>query len=95
MKIRSVEVVSVEQPPRAGAPGRASRRKSWSHDDEVANPVSRFPRFKRHRSLYSARRWPEFGVKVTAEDGTWGLGTSQGRPAAAVVEDAFAHVLEG
>lgn len=94
MNIRSVELVTIERPP-TSATKSASRRKSWAHDDEVANPVSKFPRFKRHRSLYGARRWPVFGVKVTAEDGTWGLGTSQGRPAAAVVEDAFAHVLEG
>jgi L-rhamnonate dehydratase len=57
--------------------------------------MSRFPRFKRHRSLYSPRQWPGFGVKVTAEDGTWGLGTASGRPAAAVVDDAFAPILEG
>ena len=91
MKIRSVEVVSVRQPSRS--PSSTSRRKAWGHDDEVANPMSKFPRFKRHRSLYGARQWPGFGVKVTAEDGTWGLGTAQGRPAAAVVEDAFAHIL--
>ena len=84
MKIRSVEIVDVERPTREGQPTE-SRQKSWAHDDEVANPVSKFPRFKRHRSLYGARRWPVFGVKVTAEDGTWGLGSSQGRPAAAVV----------
>jgi L-rhamnonate dehydratase len=93
VKIRSVEVVNVDRP--ATPVTTEARRPAWSHDDEVANPVSRYPRFKRHRSLYSARRWPTFGVKVTAEDGSWGLGTSQGRPAAAVVEDAFAHVLVG
>lgn len=97
MKIRAVEVVSVERPapPAQPTPESTATRRAWAHDDEVANPVSKFPRFKRHRSLYAARRWPAFGVKVTADDGTWGLGTSQGRPAAAVVQDAFAHVLVG
>ena len=57
--------------------------------------MSKFPRFKKRRQLYSAKQWPGFGVKVTAEDGTWGLGTAAGRPAAMVVEDAFAHILEG
>ena len=57
--------------------------------------MSRFPRFKPRRQLYAARQWPGFAVKVTAEDGTWGLGTAAGRPAAAVVEDAFAHILTG
>jgi L-rhamnonate dehydratase len=94
MNISSVEVVSIHRPA-ATAQATEAKRKSWAHNDEVANPVSKFPRFKRHRSLYQARRWPEFGVKITAEDGTWGLGTSQGRAAAAIVEDAFAHVLVG
>lgn len=57
--------------------------------------MSKFPRFKARRQLYGARQWPRFSVKVTAEDGTWGLGTSAGRPVAMVVEDAFAHILEG
>ena len=57
--------------------------------------MSKFPRFKKRRQLYSAKKWPRFGVKITAEDGTWGLGTSAGRPTAMVVEDAFAHILEG
>ncbi len=95
MKIRSIEVVKIARPP-GSSPGTSTpRRPSWASDDEVANPMSRFPRFKRHRSLYGPRQWPGFGVKVTAADGTWGLGTATGRPAAAVVEDAFAPVLEG
>ena len=57
--------------------------------------MSRFPRFKPRRQLYAARQWPGFAVKVTAEDGTWGLGTAAGRPTAAVIEDAFAHILIG
>ena len=93
MKIKSIDLVKINRPARP-ARGR-SRRPSWQAGDEVANPMSRFPRFKRHRKLYAPRRWPEFGVRVTAEDGTWGLGTVTGRPAAAVVEDAFAHILEG
>ena len=96
MKIKSVELVSVNRPPRPASKSPSkSRRPAWTQDDEVANPMSKFPRFKRRRSLYGAKRWPGFYVKVTAEDGTWGLGTAQGRPAAAVVEDAFAHILEG
>ena len=94
MKIKSVEVVTVNHPP-SPAPRTAPRRPAWVVDDEVANPMSRFPRFKRHRSLYGAKQWPGFAVKVTAEDGTWGLGNGAGRPAAAVISDAFAHILEG
>ncbi|MBT4498675.1 MAG: L-rhamnonate dehydratase, partial [Gemmatimonadetes bacterium] len=94
MKIKSVEIVRVNQPP-GPTPKSEPTRQSWGATDEVANPMSKFPRFKRHRSLYGAKQWPGFGVKVTAEDGTWGLGNGSGRPVAAVIEDAFAHILEG
>ena len=94
MKIKSVELVSVNRPARP-KPNSQPTRQSWGATDEVANPMSKFPRFKSHRSLYSARQWPGFGVKVTAEDGTWGLGNGSGRPAAAVIADAFAHIIEG
>ena len=79
------------------APAQQSqpRRKAWPTEIEVANPMSRFPRFKPRRQLYGAQQWPGFAVKVTAEDGTWGLGTAAGRPVAAVIEDAFAHILVG
>ena len=110
MKIKSVEVISIQRPgtasPSSGsgttlaasiasAPQTTGYRKAWPTQIEVANPMSKFPRFKKQRQLYSAKKWPGFGVKITAEDGTWGLGTSAGRPTAMVVEDAFAHILEG
>lgn len=94
MRIRSVEVVRIRRPATPG-PTTKPRRDPWTVAAEVANPMSKFPRFKAHRSLYSPSRWPAFAVKVTAEDGTWGLGTGSGRPAAAVITDAFAHILEG
>ena len=79
------------------APAQQSQphRKAWPTEIEVANPMSRFPRFKPRRQLYAAQQWPGFVVKVTAEDGTWGLGTAAGRPTAAVIEDAFTHILIG
>ena len=67
----------------APAPKSRPRRKAWPTEIEVANPMSRFPRFKPRRQLYAARQWPGFAVKITAEDGTWGLGSCAGRPAAA------------
>ena len=94
MKIKSVELVSVNRPARPKSNSQPTRQ-SWGATDEVANPMSKFPRFKSHRSLYGAKQWPGFGVKITAEDGTWGLGNGSGRPAAAVITDAFAHIIEG
>src|SRR5262245_46600417 len=75
----------------ANAPAPA-RRPSWGAA-EVANPLSRYPHLKRHRSRWYAR-WGPVGCKVTAADGTWGLGvTTHGRPVAAVIDDHFAPHL--
>jgi L-rhamnonate dehydratase len=57
--------------------------------------MSKFPRYKRHRSSWLPK-WPGVWVKVTAEDGTWGLGcTSYGRATAAVVDDHLGPLLVG
>ncbi|MBN1399292.1 MAG: L-rhamnonate dehydratase, partial [Anaerolineae bacterium] len=62
---------------------------------EVANPMSKFPEYKRHRSLWQPK-WPGVWIKVTAEDGTYGLGsTSFGRPVAAIIQDHYAQHLVG
>jgi L-rhamnonate dehydratase len=95
MKIKSVELVTIQRPASSPPTTIPPRRAAWTATDEVAGPMSRFPRFKPHRSLYGPRQWPGFAVKITAEDGTWGLGTASGRPVAAVVQDVFAHILEG
>lgn len=93
MKIKSIECLSLNIP-RKEAPAGA-RRDPWVVDAEVANPMSKFPEYKRNRSLWM----PKFGgfwVKVTAEDGTYGLAPGTcGRPAAAVIQDHYAHILEG
>lgn len=93
MKIKQVEAVRVRFPERAA--GTAPRRASWAHEAEVANPMSGYPSVKRHRSLWLPK-WEAVFCKVTAEDGTWGLGMgSHGRPVAAVIEDHFAPRLVG
>ena len=55
--------------------------------------MSKYPRYKRHRGSWMPK-WGSVFVKVTAEDGTWGLGqTSFGRPVAAIIDDHFAPML--
>ena len=94
MKIKSIEVLKLEMPRRE--PKTKPRRPPWSQDAEVANPMSRFPEYKRHRSLWQPQNWPSVWVRVTAEDGTCGLGsTSFGRPVAAIIEDHYAPRLVG
>ncbi len=93
MKITDIRAVrlTVEPPAYTTTP----RRESWWKQAEVANPMSRYERFKAHRDLWLPK-WDTVWCKVTLEDGTWGLGqTSHGRPVAAVIEDHLAPHLIG
>jgi L-rhamnonate dehydratase len=93
MKIARVETMRLNLPPRE--PRSPARRPSWVQTDEVANPMSKFPAYKRHRSSWLPR-WESVWVKVTAEDGTFGLGQcSFGRPVAAIIEDHLGPHLVG
>jgi L-rhamnonate dehydratase len=56
--------------------------------------MSRYAKVKRHRSLWLPK-WGGAWVKVTAEDGTWGLGTLSHAPPAAPVVDHLASQLVG
>ena len=92
VRIRSIEIVSFDIPPAPPAV-TASRRRSWWVDAEVANPMSRFPKVKRHRSLWR-RRWPEAWCMVTAEDGAFGMGVLyHAQPAAPVVEHLASQLV--
>jgi L-rhamnonate dehydratase len=91
MKIKSIEAVSLDMPQREST--TAPRRAGWPKDAEVANPVSRFPRYKRSRNLWLPK-WNDVWCKVTLEDGTWGLGhTSNGPVCAALIEHHLGPLL--
>lgn len=92
MKIASIQAVRLTPPP---APAAPPRRPSWAQTAEVANPMSRYPAVKAHRSRWLPR-WENVWCKVTLEDGTWGLGqTAHGRPVAAVIDDHLGPRLVG
>jgi len=93
MKIKSVEIVKLDAPQQEYK--TKPRRDAWVVDCEVANPMSKFPEYKRHRSLWQPR-FEGSWVRVTAEDGTSGMApVSTGKPAAVVIQDHFAHHLVG
>lgn len=93
MKIKSIRAVNVAIPSGVKTKGR---RDPWTKEAEVANPMSRYPKYKRYRPSWQPQKWGSVWVQVTAEDGTWGLGqTSFGRPVAAVVDDHLGPMLEG
>ena len=91
MKIKEIVAFPVSFPQRA--PDARALRPSWSESAEVANPMSRYPRYKRMRRLWTPS-WPPLACVVTAEDGTWGLGfTTHSGPVAPVINDHFARLL--
>ena len=94
MKIESIKAAVVQLPSGGGSAAK-SRRASWVEGTEVAGPMSRYTRFKSHRSLWS----PPGGLVacvVTAEDGTWGLGMSTfGDPVVSIVNGHYAPLLRG
>lgn len=73
MKIADVEVFRLEMPP--GAPQKP-QRPSWAESAEVANPLSGYYRFKRHRDLWYPKGIDMVWCKVTLADGTFGLGAT-------------------
>src|SRR4051812_47944623 len=80
MKITDIRAMRLTMPPRPPVP--PGTRPSWWQTAEVANPMSRYPKVKAHRSLWRPN-WEDVWCKVTLEDGSWGLGhTGYGRPVA-------------
>ncbi len=94
MKIINIEAVRVNQPVASSPP--EGTRPSWAEHAEVANPMSRYPHVKRRRAMWLPSNWDPVWCKVTAEDGTWGLGlTDHGPAVAAVIQGHLAPQLVG
>ncbi len=92
MNITELRVVSIDLPRREVR--TPQRHPSWALEAEVANPMSRYAKVKRHRSLWLPK-WESAWVKVTTEDGTWGLGTLNFAPVLAPVVEHLASQLVG
>src|ERR1043166_2110814 len=93
MKITEIRALRLKLPERQVK--TKPRRMSWFAEAEVANPMSRYPRVKRYRSVWLPK-WDEVWCKVTAEDGTFGIGrTGHGRAVAAVIDEHLATQLIG
>jgi len=95
VKIREIRAVTVELPP--VRPRTPARRRNWNEYAPRGLPMNKYPDFPPDLPA----RTPGMGgrpvwVKVTAEDGSWGLGrTSFGEPVAALVDFHFAPLLTG
>lgn len=95
MKIREIRAVNVNLPP--VTPRTPARRESWRHSSPIGLPMNKYPEFPptvptNTPGIGGRAVW----VKVTAEDGTWGLGrTSFGEPVAALIDYHYAPLLTG
>ncbi|HUX85377.1 MAG TPA: mandelate racemase/muconate lactonizing enzyme family protein [Chloroflexota bacterium] len=95
MKIREIRAVNVKLPPIA--PKTPPRRRNWNDYAPRGLPMNKYPEYP----PTTPAKTPGIGgrpvwVKVTAEDGSWGLGRcSFGEPVAALVDYHFAPLLEG
>jgi L-rhamnonate dehydratase len=95
VKIVDIQAVNVHLPP--VQPKTPARRQSWREHTPIGLPMNKYPEFPPGLP----RNTPGIGgrpvwVKVTAEDGTWGLGrTSFGEPVAALVDLFYAPLLLG
>ncbi|MCD6530092.1 hypothetical protein J7L06_07400 [Candidatus Bathyarchaeota archaeon] len=94
MRIKEISTWRLK-PPKDLQPETEPRRPSWVDRFEIANPMSRYPRYKKRRSSWLPR-WGNVWVKVVAEDGTFGLGfTSFDKPVAAIIKEHLAPLLVG
>jgi L-rhamnonate dehydratase len=92
VKIKSIRAFPFRRP----APDVSGKcRAGWQDDAEVANPMSRYPRYKARRA-YWRPALDAIGCLVTAEDGSWGFGTGRmGAPAISIINDHLGKLLEG
>ena len=93
MKIKEIRAATLKLP--QPAPSTSARRPAWSDNAEVANPVSRYPKYKALRSEWTPA-WEQIGCVVVADDGTWGLGmTTHGAPVESIINDHLGPLLVG
>ena len=99
MKITSIKAFAITNPTMGGAYSVREenesllRRPPWTKGAEVANPMSRYPRYKALRSSWNANL-ASVGCLVTADDGSWGFGTTgYGMPVISLINDHLGPLL--
>jgi L-rhamnonate dehydratase len=93
VRIKSIQAFAIRSDLVGQGGVTPAQRPLWTDDAEVANPMSRYPRFKRLRSTWRPR-WPSVGCLVTATDGSWGFGmTRYGSPVIDIINEHVAPLL--
>lgn len=95
MKIKEVRAFPLRNSgaPYGGDTPTKPRRPPWVAGAEVANPMSRYPRYKALRSSWQGSL-PGVGCVVIADDGSFGFGTTRyGTPVAGLINDHLGQLL--
>ena len=93
MKIKSIEAIEVDL-------NKERKKKPGAYrtgDREPASPMARYPAYQGKRSSWtSGARWPTVVCVITAEDGTFGIGTTSfAGPVVRIIQDHFGPHLVG
>ena len=93
MKITKIEALKLTLPPIKNP----SKPKRQNPDRSPPHPIHIYPEFGRGRNTgVPGELGPELWVRVTAEDGSWGLGHAHwGALTVAVIREVYAPLLEG
>lgn len=90
LKITEVQVFKLEPSPPTQK-GSTPRRKPWGHTFKEATPMDRFD-----QAVVRKNPGGLIWIKITAEDGTWGLGnTDTGNVASVLIKDCLKHLIVG
>ena len=94
MKIKEFRAVSLNIP--RVPPKTAARRPSWNETAPRQMPINKYEEFSKLPHELPSIGGGEVWVQITAEDGTWGLGSCGfGESTAVVIDYVFAPLLEG
>lgn len=94
MKIKSIELCKLELP--APTHRTPARRPSYNQSARRAFPINRYAEFPRQLRKIPGEVANEAWVKVTAEDGTWGVGVCHWGPLIApLLREHYAPLLVG
>ena len=94
MKIKEIRVVSLNLP--RVPPKTSPRRPSWNETASRQMPINKYQEFSKLPHELPSIGGGEVWVQITAEDGTWGLGSCGfGESTAVVVDYVFKPLLEG
>jgi L-rhamnonate dehydratase len=94
MNIKSIEALRLKLPARE--PSQPARRPSYIASAPHAFPINKYREFPRLLRQMPGGLWGQVWIRVTAEDGTWGIGeTHWGDLVEPIVRLSLAPVLVG